>query len=440
MAKRTLFADIAGVFSGNIVAMASTLLLSILLSRTLGPSGYGVYSSLFAVVSMVMGIALMGMGRSAVFHLGRKIFDDNLTVSSILVMQLITGSLSMLAAGIAYYVMHDQAFKWYWIVLILCMLPFLIGNYYQGGIFMGKEQIQRANRLMWLPTTINLLLSAILVWGLKLGITGALVAVLLSTLSVNLSGIFDLVRQFRIRLALHKTILKSLVKMGIVYALTTMLLQWNYKVDVLILKKMVSLSDVGFYSLGVSITEQLWLLPYAMGVVLMSRTANATNQDQILETTARLLRFAFPLAILGGLIMAALTPFLLPLIFGSKFIPSIQVVQAILPGIVIFMVFRILESYFAGLGKPWISMAFLLPSLVVNIGLNLWWIPKYGILGSAWATNISYLFATLLCVFTLMRMTGLSLSKLFLLKKEDITLISNHLRNWRSKKIGGKSA
>ena len=102
MAKRTLFADIAGVLSGNIVAMASALLLSILLSRTLGPTGYGVYSSLFAVVSMVMGIALMGMGRSAVYHLGRKVFDESATVSSILLMQLFTGSLSMLAAALPF--------------------------------------------------------------------------------------------------------------------------------------------------------------------------------------------------------------------------------------------------------------------------------------------------------------------------------------------------
>jgi O-antigen/teichoic acid export membrane protein len=274
------------------------------------------------------------------------------------------------------------------------------------------------------------------VWGFKLGITGALVAVLVSTFSVNIYGILGLVRQFTIRLIFHKNILRSLVKMGIVYALTTMLLQWNYKVDVLLLKRMLPLSEVGFYSLGVSITEQLWLLPYAMGVVLMSRTANATNNEQILETTARLLRFAFPLALVGGLLMALLTPFILPLIFGEKFIPSIQVVQAILPGIVIFMVFRILESYFAGIGKPWISMGFLIPSLVINVGLNLWLIPLFGILGSAWATNASYLFATLLCVITFTRMSGLGLSELFILKKDDIRLITNHLRNMQKK---GKS-
>jgi O-antigen/teichoic acid export membrane protein len=274
------------------------------------------------------------------------------------------------------------------------------------------------------------------VWGFKLGITGALVAVLVSTFSVNIYGILGLVRQFTIRLIFHKNILRSLVKMGIVYALTTMLLQWNYKVDVLLLKRMLPLSEVGFYSLGVSITEQLWLLPYAMGVVLMSRTANATNNEQILETTARLLRFAFPLALVGGLLMALLTPFILPLIFGEKFIPSIQVVQAILPGIVIFMVFRILESYFAGIGKPWISMGFLIPSLLINVGLNLWLIPLFGILGSAWATNASYLFATLLCVITFTRMSGLGLSELFILKKDDIRLITNHLRNMQKK---GKS-
>ncbi len=435
MAKRTIFRDITGVLSSNLVAMVSVLLINILLSRVLGPSGFGIYSSLFAVPLVVLSIAQLGMSRSAVYHLGRKLYNDSQTVSSILMILLITGGISILASAIAYKLMANPGFSLNWIIMILCGIPFFIGNVYLGGIFMGKEQIKQANIIFWLPVMLNLLLAVILVWFYKIGITGALISVLFGTLIAFTVSLLRLRHEFDIRLVYRAPIVKSLVSMGFVYAITTMLLKLNYKVDVLILQKMVTPAEVGFYSLGVSVTEQLWLLPYAMGVVLMTRTANANDQTVMLATTARLLRFSVLGAITGALAMALLAPPLLPLIFGIKYTPSIGIVQAILPGIVIFMIFRIIESHFAGIGKPWLSVWFLLPSLLVNIGLNFLWIPHYGAMGSAWATNVSYILATVLCVITFKRLTGLKFTEMFILQKADILLAKNHLRN-RVKKDG----
>ena len=116
----------------------------------------------------------------------------------------------------------------------------------------------------------------------------------------------------------------------------------------------------------------------------------------------------------------SLTPPLLPLIFGKSFIPSIRVVQTILPGIVIFMIFRIIESYFAGLGKPMLSVMTLIPSLLLNIILNLLWIPRYGIIGSAMATNFSYAFATIIFLFVFQKYSRLSFKELLILKPSDL--------------------
>jgi Na+-driven multidrug efflux pump len=36
---------------------------------------------------------------------------------------------------------------------------------------------------------------------------------------------------------------------------------------------------------------------------------------------------------------------------------------------------------------------------LINVVLNLWWIPQYGIVGAAWATLISYAYASFFFLF-----------------------------------------
>jgi Na+-driven multidrug efflux pump len=55
-----------------------------------------------------------------------------------------------------------------------------------------------------------------------------------------------------------------------------------------------------------------------------------------------------------------------------------------------FVVVRILSGRFAGSGEPLLLIGLFVPTLIVNIILNLFWIPRYGGLGAAMATNVSY--------------------------------------------------
>jgi O-antigen/teichoic acid export membrane protein len=85
-----------------------------------------------------------------------------------------------------------------------------------------------------------------------------------------------------------------------------------------------------------------------------------------------------------------LSPYVLPAIWGEKFQPSVMVIQYILPGILFISIYRVLSSRLAGIGKPQISIYVFLPALIVNVLLNLWWIPIYGAFGAVLATNVSY--------------------------------------------------
>ena len=213
---------------------------------------------------------------------------------------------------------------------------------------------------------------------------------LLSNLLVAILSLYHIFTEYRISFKPEKEVILSLIKLGVVYAIALLIMQLNYKVDILLLQKLSTLDQVGYYSLGVAISDKLWQLPTAMGVVVLSRTANMPDEASLNQSVSRLLRVSFVLVFMAATILWIVIPYLLPFVFGGKFIPSVAVVRAMLPGILIFVLPRILNSRFAGKGQPIVLIAIFLPALVINVLLNLIWIPRFGGVGAAWASNVSY--------------------------------------------------
>lgn len=418
--RASLLGDIVRVLTGNMVAMAAVLILNIILSRSLGPGGYGVFNGLLVVAMISGALVQMGIHRSAVVHLGRKDYPTGAVLGSVATLWLIASIMAIIASIVTYCILQNNAYSIAMILLVITGIPFAIGVIYLSGCYLGLDRVKQANRIYYTAPLINVVLTLLLVVWLRLEVIGALIATLISSITVFSITIYGLRKEFYFNFSFDRGLLTSLVKLGLVYAFTFILLQLNYKVDILFLQKMVTSEEVGFYTLAVSVSEQLWLLPYAAGLVLMSRTANSSSTEAAVKPVGSLLRWGFLLSVIGSIAIVYLAPILVPMIFGKDFSGSIEVVKAIIPGIVAFVVFRILESNLAGLGKPWLAVYALLPSLLINVGLNLLLIPKFGILGSAWATNVSYIVATIIYLIIYVKFTKISFGHLLIPKRSDL--------------------
>jgi O-antigen/teichoic acid export membrane protein len=135
--------------------------------------------------------------------------------------------------------------------------------------------------------------------------------------------------------------------------------------------------------------------------------------------------------LIACVILFVLSPYLLPAIWGEKFRPSIMTIQYILPGILFISVYRILHSRLAGIGKPQVSIYVFTPALILNILLNLWWIPLYGAFGAVMATNASYSLGTLAYVFVYSKIVKMPVAEMFRYRKNDFAFIKE-MKKWIS--------
>ncbi|MBE9483194.1 MAG: flippase [Bacteroidetes bacterium] len=432
MARRRFARDIIGVFNSNVYSIIAGFLASIVLARVLGPDKYGIYIALIIIPTIVVSITHLGIRGSAIFHVGQGKINQNELVSTILLLWIMASTLGIIISAIAYYLYDEPNFTMLLIGLVLIVIPGQLAIIYFGGIFLGNDEISKANQMNWITNSINLGLIILLVWGLELEILGAVISFIVSGSIVAVYGYSLLNRSYRIRLRIHREILKSLLKLGILFSVSFFILQLNYRVDILLLEKLRDSAEVGIYSIGASIAEQLWQLPLAIGIVVFSRTANTEDRKAMTETTGVLLRLSFLFSVGLAVVIFFVVPFLVPLIFGDEYIPSIRIIQLILPGVIMVVMFRILSGHLAGLGRPEITLYVFLPALVINIILNLLWIPGYGGEGAAMATNVSYTAGSIGYLIVYSRILKVPVKDILLARKSDFAQVRQLIKGLRN--------
>jgi O-antigen/teichoic acid export membrane protein len=429
MARASFLKDTTGVLSSNVSAIAAGLLVSIILSRKLGPEGFGIYSAILVLPLIVVSFAQLGIRASSIYHIGHKQFGAREILAGILVILAVTSVLGILITGAGFLLLDDVSYTTLYITVVLLTIPFRLAMAYFGGIFLGKEQIGRSNFINWFSEVIHLVAVVLLVWIFDREVAGALWALLVAHVIITIWALMVMKKEFGLSLRPKPGIIRSLLSMGILFALSFVVIQLNFRIDVLLLKELSTMEEVGFYSLGVSIAEKLWQLPLAIGVVLMSRTVNTTDQEAINATTARLLRVSLLAGVMASVVLYFLAPYVLPAIWGEKFRPSILTVQYILPGILFISIYRILSSRLSGIGKPQVSIWVFLPALVINVLLNLWWIPPYGAIGAVMATNVSYTLGTLAYIVVYSKIVRMPVAEIFRFQREDLNFI-RELKKW----------
>ena len=289
------------------------------------------------------------------------------------------------------------------------------------GYNLARGKIENFNRLKWIPKLVYLLAIVILIGLFRLHVRGALLAIIIS----NLLTISIYLRISRFTFPVFKVgktplkVIKSLVSYGSLYALAFLVTRLNHKIDILLLKRMCDLAEVGYYSLGA----------IAVGVVLMTKSATHGNQKLVTRQVCSTLRVSILVVLGAAIILYAIAPQLVSFLFGERYSPSVPIVRTILPGILFFVILKIINSQFIGTGKPHLTMIALIPALFLNIILNLLFIPVYKGLGAAMATNISYFSGCFVLLLVYARTFETGLMEIFRYQKSDF----NFIRKIRSK-------
>ena len=427
MSDRGFFKDILSVSGTNAFNTIIRFLSGVILARILGPEDKGLYATIIVIPMMIITISELGIRRAAIQHIGEKKYPMERIIASLSLFFILTSLVGVAICGYIYVSQDDPRITSYLIILALITIPINLLNKFNNGVLVGQQRYKVSNYLRSVPVIMNFVFLILFIGLLKLSVAGALLSIIVANIATGISGLRIISRQFRISLRYDKEMIKSLLSMGFIYAIALFLARLNFKIDILLLAKWSDMAQVGYYSLGASFAEG-WQAPFAVGGVILSASANSIDQGKVNSDMARLFRFTLLISVIISIIIYFIAPYIIPLIYSDKFIPSIPVIQTILPAIVIVITAKMLASRISGLRKTYLVIFIYVPSLLLNVIFNYLFIPTYGAMGAVYATIISYAFSFILLIGVYSHITKTPVYQLFAFRSDDFRFIGNFKR------------
>ena len=166
------------------------------------------------------------------------------------------------------------------------------------------------------------------------------------------------------------------------------------KIDQVMIKTMLTASDVGLYGVAARISEAVYFIPGIIAGSLFPAIIAARGEDYYQQRLQNLYDLVIWIAILIAVPVTVLAPNIVSILFGDAYEESAQVLM--------LHVWASLFVFFGVARGRWIvneglqraALLFTLAGAVANVLLNLLLIPVLGILGAAIATVLSVAVAT----------------------------------------------
>ena len=442
--------DSVGTFLTQILIFVIMLCSSVIIKRSIGVDGFGLMTKLVLIPQILWVFCTVGVDLMNVYYAGKQ--KENLTklVSNSVWLAIGFGLFSIAIVSGGYVSLHGafpQIDKLLgsvppelYFLMLLTVPPFLIGHFLDSIIY-GMDKILVSNLKKISTNLAYLIFILILVTdpdavipvinrpfsiGLNLELEGITYAHIMMMVFMGVSSLILITYfvKWKINSFDWKFFLDGLKNIGGYAFGATAATFLFFKVSIIVITYYIAYTgtvsdkDLGLYATATQLIEKVLFVPGAIAFALLPKVTSKSKED-IKDLTAKSARHTLMLIVV---IMGVLSIFIRPLFitfFGADFGDACYPFWALTPGIVFYAVGRIFGTNLLGSGKVFYAFYFSIFTLILNLVLNILWVPKWGVTGSAAATSTAYIIHTILFFWALNRESKIPIKELLVFKKED---------------------
>ncbi|GAA4559980.1 oligosaccharide flippase family protein [Planotetraspora kaengkrachanensis] len=397
---------VAQTMASRVLRLLLATVTGVLLARTLQPEGRGTY----AIIATAAATAIV-MGHFSIEQTQISLWADQarrhcLAVNG-LFLGLILGIVTALV-GMMLTLLGAMPTTSPLLYLALLAVPFGVMTTNLRGIALLRSEVGVVNRATVAAGLIQCLPLLVLI---AIGNVTVASVVVCWTISITVPSLI-LIRALRLRplrgggrLACRQLALGSRYHVGVV-AFNLLL-----TVDILLLHALDSAAAVGIYTVAVTVLELARIPAEAITQVALPQQASSDMNDAA-QVTARIIRLSLLLSAAFIGVLAALSPTVIPLLYGQSYAGCVAPLLVLAPGMIALFLTRPVEQYLVRLGRPISMTAIPVGAAAANILLNLALIPRWGVVGAALSSTITYVLMAALEISWFARSAGIPKSAL----------------------------
>ncbi len=402
------------------------VVVSIVLTRSLGPEQRGVYALLVTTNVLAAQFSHLSVGGAFSTMLARRRCTPGEANGVAVLLALGLGGAACVLSGGALLALPAlrasilQGVPYAYLLVALVLVPTTIYQIYWTAMMLGLNRPVTLNKLNLAVNTTNAVLIVLVVGLLRLGLPGFLGVWAFSAVLNTISGVVVANRIEPIKWPPTRAVLRDMLGFGLRGHGANIAHQLFLRFDVYAVNALVGTVGVGFYSLSTSLAEKLWIPINALLTSSTGKIAGLPHQESA-QLTARVARTALLMMLGVALPFGLVSPWLVPLLYGGEFAASVLPLQLLLPGTLGFALMLVLNLYILGqMERPGLLSAIAWAELAVSVPLYLALISWLGIVGAAIASTLTYLLAAGWTLRIFLRDSGLKAGEVLLPRRADL--------------------
>jgi len=417
----------------KLISFVIAIPTSIIMARYLGPSGRGVFAILATITAVALQFGNFGLHSSGIYFSTKDKNKIPEIAGTLIIFGLAIGlaiglGISLLSIFFPKLVLGDIPLLF--LAITLVALPFAFIAQFLQNLLLGMQRIYEYNFVDVASKLLTLFAIILLFLVFRRGVFALIVVSTISTIITALVFTFFVREQTPILFKLDRSLLVKMFNYGFKAYIASLFAFLVIRSDVLLVNYFCGTANVGLYTLAVSLTDWLLLVPISTAAMLFPKAA--LIQDKSSELTRKVSRYIVAVMGLTCLTAAVFADPIIPLVYGRAFAPSVNAFLWLLPGIFFLSLETIYMQDFAARGMP--PIVYINPGIgfLVNLGLNLILIPRVGFIAASMTSSLAYLLMFIITITYFKSISGASYRDILVLKRSEIIEL---LHIWRDKVI-----
>jgi O-antigen/teichoic acid export membrane protein len=430
-ASSTALTQVARTFLG--------LGLAVILARWLSEADRGIYAVVATLAFFGDQLSQLGMRMTVIYRMSQPGVARARAVGAAL--ELTFGAFALLAVIALLFVdpLRERLLLGADPVLVYVALVIAGADLFSGfgdAVARGMNRFDLHNADVIAIASLTLVVTWLSLVVLQIGLLGTLLATAAARVGLLLLFGALTLRRSGAALSFDRQELGESLRFGAKGHLQVLLGRLHERVDVMLMAMLhVEPAQIAVYAVAVSVIDRLRVVPDSVSTALLPRLATMAPAQRGADTARVARGLAFWVSV-SGLGLACVAPFLMPLVFGAPYAASALPLLVLLPATLMLAVRTTLSVYFVAVGRPGFNLRAQAAAVAVNVAVNLWAIPRFGILGAAFASVLSYSVEAGAALLAFKLSSGCSLRETLVVGRADVELFTLHLRRLRER-LGG---
>lgn len=394
MSKSTLLNKIISTFASKGLLILIGLATNILISRSLGPAGKGLLATALTTLAIGSQLGNLGMHTSSTFAYAKDPSKGSDIFSNMIVASIYVGFLSLLLYPILLkldYLSNNTTL----LFISLAGIPIILLYFFMQNLLVAINLVGIYNSSEIINKILILFGILFFLFFKVLTPTSVVLLTLACSFTVGIYLFLHLKDKINFTFKPSYHLFNKFKGYGLKSYTGSLFMYLTLRFDIIMLSKLSTQNDVGFYSLAVNIVDLLYLAPQTVNLIIFPHITAMPDINERWKLMKKVGCYTIGVQLFASIFLYFYSKDIISVVFGGDFEHSSSILAILLPAMIILTITNLFNTFIGSITIPRSGMVISFLVLIINIFLNFYFINNYRSagMGAAIASLICY------CIF-----------------------------------------